>query len=169
MAFSDLIGMNKLKKKLLDTNVLGVTILTSFSDEDLLRIFGVALRVPETVIRLACLAQAAELDGVICSPAEARLIREEVDDEFLIYTPNVRFANTVVLRDDQNPKRAMSPGEAIAAGANGIVMGRPIIGASDRLRCSPPSVCRNRRSQLRTYIILIRDLGPTSYSGAFSF
>jgi orotidine-5'-phosphate decarboxylase len=106
--------------------VLAVTILTS-SNEETLREVGIELPVQEMVVRLAKLAQRAGIDGVVASPREVPLIRSACGPYFLCVTPGVRpaFAST----DDQ--KRVMTPGEAVAAGSDYLVIGRPIAAAPD--------------------------------------
>jgi orotidine-5'-phosphate decarboxylase len=108
------------------TKVLAVTILTSSTEETLRRV-GIDHPVPEMVVRLAKLAKEAGIDGVVASPREIGLIREACGSDFLIVTPGVRpsFASA----DDQ--KRVMTPGEAVKAGADYLVIGRPISAASD--------------------------------------
>jgi len=108
--------------------VLAVTILTS-STEETLREVGIEQPVAEMVPRLALLAKRAGLDGVVASPREISLIRQACGNDFLIVTPGVRpaFAAT----DDQ--KRIMTPAEAVAAGADYLVIGRPISAAADPL------------------------------------
>ena len=84
--------------------------------------------VEDTVIRLAQLAEASTLDGVVASPREVRLIRAAVaQSNFLVVTPGVRPAGASLF--DQ--KRVMTPSEAVQAGADYLVIGRPIIEASD--------------------------------------
>jgi orotidine-5'-phosphate decarboxylase len=109
--------------------VLAVTILTS-STEDTLREVGIDLPVAEMVVKLALLAKKAGIDGVVASPLEIPLIRAACGNDFLIVTPGVRpvFAAT----DDQ--KRVMTPGQAVAAGASYLVIGRPIAAAPDPLQ-----------------------------------
>jgi orotidine-5'-phosphate decarboxylase len=111
------------------SKVLAVTILTS-STEETLRAVGIEHPVAEMVPRLALLAKQAGLDGVVASPQEVSLIREACGNDFLIVTPGVRpsFAAT----DDQ--KRIMTPAEAIVAGADYLVIGRPISAATDPLQ-----------------------------------
>jgi len=111
------------------SKVLAVTILTS-SSEETLRGVGIDRPVEEMVVRLASLAKRAGIDGVVASPREVPLIREACGPDFLIVTPGVRpsFAST----DDQ--KRVMTPAEAVAAGSDYLVIGRPISSAADPLQ-----------------------------------
>jgi orotidine-5'-phosphate decarboxylase len=106
--------------------LLAVTILTS-STEATLRGVGIEYPVQEMVVRLAKLAQNAGMDGVVASPLEIGLIREACGPDFLIVTPGVRPSFASV--DDQ--KRIMTPVEAVAAGADYLVIGRPIAKAAD--------------------------------------
>jgi orotidine-5'-phosphate decarboxylase len=106
--------------------LLAVTILTSSTTETL-RGVGIDLPVQEMVVRLAKLAQESGMDGVVASPLEIGPIRAACGPDFLIVTPGVRpiFAAA----DDQ--KRIMTPAEAVGAGADYLVIGRPIAKASD--------------------------------------
>ena len=106
--------------------VLGVTVLTSFTEDDLLAV-GQGDEVQLQVHRLARLAQAAGLDGVVCSPHEAGVVRAEVPRPFLIVTPGIRPAGG----DPADQRRVMTPAEAAKAGADILVIGRPITGAAD--------------------------------------
>lgn len=108
------------------TKILAVTILTS-STEQTLRDVGIDRSVSEMVVRLAMLAKKAGIDGVVASPQEVGIIREACGSDFLVVTPGVRPAAAAV--DDQ--KRIMTPGEAVAAGADYLVIGRPISAAPD--------------------------------------
>lgn len=108
--------------------VIGVTVLTS-SDVNTLCETGVEADVETQVARLARITESAGLDGVVASANEIGLIRSSVlRPDFLIVTPGIRPLNAT--NDDQ--KRVMSPGAAISAGANHLVVGRPIIDAPDR-------------------------------------
>jgi orotidine-5'-phosphate decarboxylase len=107
-------------------HVLGVTVLTSLSAADL-RILGVADDVERQALRLARLARGAGLDGVIASPHETPRLRRACGARFLIVTPGVRMPGE--RRDDQ--KRTMDPAAAIRAGADYLVVGRPIREAPD--------------------------------------
>jgi orotidine-5'-phosphate decarboxylase len=121
-AVNECCATEKLERPIL----LAVTILTS-SDQESLRAVGIDHSVDEMVPHLARLAQQAGLDGVVASPREVPLIRRVCGNEFVIVTPGVRPAFASV--DDQ--KRITSPAEAIAAGADYLVVGRPIAKASD--------------------------------------
>ncbi len=108
------------------TRVLAVTVLTSLDDADA-RATGVGGSLRDQVLRLAELAQASGVDGVVCSPFEVRGIRRVCGPEFLVVVPGIRLPGDS--RDDQ--KRVMTPGEAIAAGASFLVAGRSITRAAD--------------------------------------
>lgn len=106
--------------------LLGVTVLTSLSDTDLAET-GTNFPVTEQVPRLTALACASGLNGVVASAQEISLIRKVCPAEFLIVTPGVRPAEAA--GDDQ--KRTLTPRQAIEAGADYLVIGRPILKASD--------------------------------------
>lgn len=106
--------------------VLAVTVLTSFSDADLKEV-GVAGPARGQVLRLASLAHKAGCGGVVASAREAQVIRRTLGASLTIVTPGVRPAGGP--KDDQ--ARVATPSEAIAAGADYIVVGRPITGAQD--------------------------------------
>ena len=112
--------------------VLAVTILTS-STEETLKGVGINLPVSEMVVKLAKLAQSAGIDGVVASPLEVPLIREACGKGFLIVTPGVRPSFAAV--NDQ--KRIMTPADAVNAGADYLVIGRPIAAAPD-----PVAACK---------------------------
>jgi orotidine-5'-phosphate decarboxylase len=105
--------------------LLGVTVLTSLKDEELRRI-GFAHTVADQVLRLAVLAKDSGLDGVICSPHEIEIIKKECGGEFLVITPGIRPAWAAA----QDQKRIMTPAEALGKGADYLVIGRPITGAT---------------------------------------
>jgi orotidine-5'-phosphate decarboxylase len=108
--------------------LIAVTVLTSLDRDDLTEI-GCPDEPLERVLRLARLTQAAGLDGIVCSPLEAQRVRAELGSGFMLVTPGVRPASAAV--GDQ--KRVMTPRDALAAGANYLVIGRPITAAADPL------------------------------------
>lgn len=110
------------------TKVLAVTVLTSLDAGDLAA-DGIGGSVEEAVTRRARLAEAAGCAGVIASPQEAAAIRAMVKPGFLVVTPGVRLAATSPV-DDQ--KRVATPKAARQAGADAVVVGRPIRDAQDR-------------------------------------
>jgi orotidine-5'-phosphate decarboxylase len=106
--------------------LLGVTVLTSLDDDDLAAT-GQRGPAAEQALRLALLARDGGLDGVVCSPHEVAALRAACGPGFLLVVPGIRPAGAAAI--DQ--KRVMSPGEALAAGADRLVIGRPITGAPD--------------------------------------
>lgn len=108
------------------TLVLGVTVLTSLDDAELQRI-GFSGTPLETAVRLAGLAQESGLRGVVASPHEVAAIREVCGSEMRIVVPGIRPEGS----EAGDQRRTMTPAAAIAAGADYIVVGRPITDASD--------------------------------------
>ena len=106
--------------------ILGVTVLTSL-DAAGLQAIGVTDPPQVQVLRLARLALANGADGVVCSPLETAMLREALGRGPLLVVPGIRPAGAA--RDDQ--ARVMTPQQAITAGADWIVVGRPITGAAD--------------------------------------
>lgn len=103
------------------THLIGVTVLTSMSADDLLGI-GITTTPEQHVMRLAKLAEESGLAGVVCSAQEAAMLRASLGKEFLLVTPGIRPAGSH--SDDQ--KRIVTPVDAITAGASHLVIGRPI-------------------------------------------
>ncbi len=106
--------------------LLGVTVLTSLDATDLTAV-GQDSDTTRQVIRLAKLAKSSGLDGVICSPEEVKVLRQELGSDFVLMVPGIRPSWAGA--NDQ--KRVMTPREAVAAGATYLVIGRPITGADN--------------------------------------
>ncbi len=106
--------------------LIGVTVLTSLDDNDL-KLLGINDSVENTVLRFAQAAKSCGLDGVVCSAKETHLLREKCGKDFLLVTPGIRLESDNT--DDQ--KRIVTPQDALAAGADYLVMGRSIIQAKD--------------------------------------
>ncbi|MFK5894570.1 MAG: orotidine-5'-phosphate decarboxylase [Pseudomonadota bacterium] len=109
--------------------LIAVTILTSLDDKALTEI-GYKNNTQQQVLQLAKLTQNAGLDGVVCSPLEAQLIKAETNKDFLLITPGVRPKGSKV--NDQS--RIMTPKQALEAGSNYLVIGRPITAAENPLK-----------------------------------
>ena len=108
------------------TEILAVTVLTSLDDGGLRQI-GFDRTVAEQVVRLARLAVLAGVHGLVCSPHEIELIRQQIQEPVKLVTPGVRSATDKV----QDQKRTLSAPEALKRGANHLVIGRPITKAPD--------------------------------------
>ena len=106
--------------------ILAVTVLTSYDDDDL-HAAGYRLNVSDLVEARAQQAQVLGVDGIVSSPEEAASLRKIVGHQMNLVTPGIRPVGTS--SDDQ--KRIMTPARAIAAGADYLVVGRPITGAAD--------------------------------------
>jgi orotidine-5'-phosphate decarboxylase len=110
--------------------LLAVTILTSM-DQKAMREVGIGGPPQNRVVKLAKLAKSAGVDGVVASVQEARAIRKACGRDFLIVTPGVRPKDTATSTMTDDQARTATPTEAIKAGADFIVVGRPILAASD--------------------------------------
>lgn len=110
--------------------LIAVTQLTSTSEEVLHNELLIGESIQETIVKYAQNAKLAGLDGVVCSPLEAGLIKERVGKDFLTVTPGIRFADSK--KDDQ--RRITTPAEAKEIGSDFIVVGRPITGADDPVK-----------------------------------
>jgi orotidine-5'-phosphate decarboxylase len=112
-----------------DLTVLAVTVLTSLDDADLWG-YGIVDDAEKTVLRLADLALSCNVPGLVCSPREVRGIRERygpMPDGPLLVVPGIRPGSA----DADDQRRTLGPGEAARAGADILVVGRPITGAPD--------------------------------------
>ncbi|MEE8320402.1 MAG: orotidine-5'-phosphate decarboxylase [Gammaproteobacteria bacterium] len=108
--------------------LIAVTVLTSMSQTDLDDI-GINRTINEQVLSLAEMARDAQLDGIVCSAREVSRLRDEFGNGFCLVTPGIRPAGAS--QDDQ--KRIMTPAEAVRAGSDYLVIGRPITRAEDPL------------------------------------
>ncbi len=114
-----------LKKELnSNTNLIGVTMLTSFDDNSINEI-GISSTVNKNVEKLSTLAFDCEMDGIVCSPMEVRKVKEKFGSKLKVIVPGIR--NQTDNNDDQ--KRTLSAKKAIEFGADVIVVGRPITSA----------------------------------------
>ncbi|MES9986770.1 MAG: orotidine-5'-phosphate decarboxylase [Candidatus Thiodiazotropha endolucinida] len=109
--------------------LIAVTILTSLTGEEIQEI-GFSGDPADNVLRLAKLTQRSGLDGVVCSPREAEMLRGDLGHDFLLVTPGVRPKQAT--QDDQ--RRVMTPADAINAGSSYLVVGRPITAAADPIQ-----------------------------------
>ena len=107
--------------------VIGVTVLTSMSENQFRQEMGVQRNLREHVVELAKLAEQAGLDGVVASAMEARDIRNNTKADYLIVTPGIRPSWSAA----QDQARVLTPQEALAAGSSYLVVGRPITRAED--------------------------------------
>lgn len=114
------------KSGLRAAKMISVTILTSF-DEEGLKLVGMQTPIEAQVLKLAKLTREAGLAGVVCSPKEIRILREELGQQFVLITPGIRPEGAEL--NDQ--KRTMTPKEALDLGATHLVIGRPITGAAN--------------------------------------
>lgn len=114
-------SVERLKRSNYSTYLIAVTVLTSMSETDLQEV-GIHIPVNEHVLKLATLAKDCGLDGVVCSAQEARSLKANLGQEFLLITPGIRPADCEA--DDQ--KRIMTPQQALANGVDHMVIGRPI-------------------------------------------
>ena len=106
--------------------LIAVTVLTSLEQDDLKEL-GLTLPSEHLALRLARLSQAAGLDGVVCSAREAAALKRALGQDFILVTPGIRPAGAAA--GDQ--RRVMTPRDAVAAGADYLVVGRPVSRAAD--------------------------------------
>ncbi|MDO4430259.1 MAG: orotidine-5'-phosphate decarboxylase [Lonepinella koalarum] len=118
--------------------LIGVTVLTSMEDLDLLQI-GINASPLEQVIRLAHLTQRAGLDGVVCSPQEVDMLRQHLGADFKLVTPGIRPVGA----DFGDQRRVMTPAAAVKSGSDYLVIGRPITQADN-----PAEVLRSINASL---------------------
>lgn len=118
--------------------LIAVTVLTSMEASDL-RALDIETSVEEQVLQLAGLAKASGLDGVVCSAQEAPALRQSIGNDFVLVTPGIRPQGS----DAGDQRRIVTPGEALSAGSDYLVIGRPITQATD-----PAAMCREINNSL---------------------
>ncbi len=111
-----------------DTNLIGVTVLTSLTEADIKEV-GINTTPGEQVLRLAKLTHDCGLDGVVCSPLEIEILRQDLPKDFKLITPGIRPEGS----DKNDQQRTLTPKQAIDNGSNYLVIGRPITKAKDPL------------------------------------
>ena len=107
--------------------LIAITLLTSISARQLAFDLKIPLELPEYALEMALLAQEAGLDGAVCSPQEVAQLRQTCGDDFLLVCPGVR----PTWADKGDQKRSLTPAQAIIAGADYLVIGRPITTATE--------------------------------------
>lgn len=107
--------------------LIAITLLTSISARQLAFDLKIPLELPEYALEMALLAQESGLDGVVCSPQEVAQLRQTCGNDFLLVCPGVR----PTWADIGDQKRSLSPAQAIIAGADYLVIGRPITAATE--------------------------------------
>lgn len=112
-----------------DTKVIGVTLLTSYDERILRNDLGMKESVKEKVLFLTGKAKEADLDGVVCSGREVKLLKDVFGNDFILVVPGIRIGE--IKKDEQ--KRILTPEEAICRGADYLVIGRPILEAPDKV------------------------------------
>jgi orotidine-5'-phosphate decarboxylase len=122
-------AMQILKAELPETEVLGVTVLTSLKDADTQAMFTCSTE--EAVLRFSQFAADAQISGLISSAKEAEMLRARFGVLLSLNTPAIRPTWAIVPGDDQNPARVMTPFKAIKSGADRIIVGRPITQAKN--------------------------------------
>ncbi len=118
-----------LREKNSRPKLLAITLLTSINSRELAFDLKIPLELPEYVLQMAILARESGLDGAVCSPQEVAQLRQVCGDDFLLICPGVRPSWSAT--GDQ--RRVMTPAKAFQAGANFLVIGRPITAAADPL------------------------------------
>ncbi|NET87504.1 MAG: orotidine-5'-phosphate decarboxylase [Kamptonema sp. SIO1D9] len=118
--------------------LLAVTLLTSINSRELAFDLKIPLELPEYALQMALLAKESGLDGAICSPQEAAQLRQVCGEDFLLVCPGVRPS----WADAGDQRRVMTPEKAIAAGADYLVIGRPIT-AADNPKLAWERICQD--------------------------
>lgn len=139
------LAREEIEKKSHHPLLIGVTILTSMNEETLTEL-GLQCSVEDQVMRLAQLSKDAGLDGVVCSAQEVKILRSQLGKEFKLVTPGIRPGGS----DNDDQKRVMTPGQAIEAGSDYLVIGRPITQAAD-----PIQALKNIEEEIRAASVAV--------------
>lgn len=123
--------MNRLTNLQQRPIMIAVTVLTSM-EQGTFQAVGFHGSIEAQVSKLAQLTKQAGMDGVVCSAQEATILRQNLGNQFTLVTPGIRLANDQLMADDQ--QRIMTPNQAIGAGANYLVIGRPITQSTNPLQ-----------------------------------
>lgn len=129
MCSTGIAGMQALKGVLPNTEVLGVTVLTSLEDADTCAMY--MCDTLDATMRLAQFAADAKIDGLICSPKEVAALRAKFGTTLSLNTPGIRPSWAIVYGDHQSPDRVMTTERAIRAGSDRVIIGRPITESPD--------------------------------------
>ena len=122
--------VEEIKKINKNNLIIGVTVLTSLSENDIKNMFSSNLALKDLAVNWAKLGKEAGLDGVVCSPKEANIIKKECGESFITVCPGVRPK----WADINDQERTMTPKEAIENGCDYIVVGRPITRSDNRVK-----------------------------------
>ena len=122
-------ALNEARKSIPDCKILGVRFLTSLEDKDLKTLFGIT-DTENAFLRLFSLADSTKIDGIICSPHELSLVKKNYP-RLLAITPGIRFKDEIDSQKVQDQKRVANPNEALALGADFLVIGRSLTKASN--------------------------------------
>jgi orotidine-5'-phosphate decarboxylase len=106
--------------------LLGITLLTSLNARDLAFDLHIPLELPEYVLKMAIFAQETGIQGVVCSPQEVQQLRQVCKKDFLLVCPGIRPNWSDVNKNQDDQSRTLTPSAAFAAGADYIVLGRPL-------------------------------------------
>ncbi|MCV3213605.1 orotidine-5'-phosphate decarboxylase [Plectonema radiosum NIES-515] len=126
-AASEAVQDEAAKVNLNPPKLIAITLLTSISSRQLAFDLKIPLELPEYALAMALMAQETGLDGAVCSPQEVAQLRQTCKDNFLLVCPGVR----PTWADKGDQKRSLTPAQAIASGADYLVIGRPITAAAD--------------------------------------
>ena len=112
------------------THLIAVTVLTSMTEQDL-QLLALSRNLSQQVLALAEASREAGLQGVVCSAQEAALLRQHCGENFLLVTPGIRLASGADTSGVDDQRRILTPSQAMAAGSDYVVVGRPLTQSTD--------------------------------------